>query len=128
MTREEFEQFVMETYNAVCDYPWVRYPNYQVFRHPENNKWFALVADVPKSVFSQDSVEQTNDQTRTDVVNLKVDPIMLLTEPGIHPAYHMNKDKWVSVELGVASDETIKLLVSMSFDATAVKRKKKEHN
>ena len=33
MKRSELESFIMETYNAEADYPWLKYPNYEVFRH-----------------------------------------------------------------------------------------------
>ena len=41
MKRSELESFIMETYNAEADYPWLKYPNYEVFRHCNNRKWFA---------------------------------------------------------------------------------------
>ncbi len=49
MKRAELESFIMETYNAETDYPWLKYPNYEVFRHCNNRKWFALIMDVPKN-------------------------------------------------------------------------------
>ena len=45
MKRAELESFIMETYNAETDYPWLKYPNYEVFRHCNNRKWFALIMD-----------------------------------------------------------------------------------
>ena len=120
MTREEFESFVFENYSALCDRPWARHPDHQVFRHPENGKWFALAADIPKSALNGGSDELVG------VVNLKIDPVVsgsFLTEAGIHPAYHMNKDKWITLELAVVPDETIKLLLEMSFDATKEKKR-----
>ena len=45
MKRSELESFIMETYNAEADYPWLKYPNYEVFRHCNNRKWFALIMD-----------------------------------------------------------------------------------
>ena len=38
MKRSELESFIMETYNAEADYPWLKYPNYEVFRHCNNRK------------------------------------------------------------------------------------------
>jgi len=48
MDRAELETYVMETYPAQSDHPWLKYPDYQVFRHGNSGKWFALVMDVPK--------------------------------------------------------------------------------
>lgn len=62
MTREEFESFVFENYNALCDRPWARHPDHQVFRHPENGKWFALAA-VPDDMIKL-LVEMSFDATK----------------------------------------------------------------
>lgn len=128
MTREDLETFILETYNAATDHPWARYPDCEVFRHPANKKWFALLMDVPPSVLSKSSqgVESAcMAESRIAVLNVKVNPILsgsLRSEPGIHPAYHMNKDKWLTLELDVVSEETVKLLLEMSFDATKPKK------
>lgn len=49
VNRAELERFILENYNAEPDFPWMKYPNYEVFRHSNNQKWFALIMDVPKS-------------------------------------------------------------------------------
>ena len=83
-----------------------------------NKKWFAVIMEIPKSKIG------LNDDGLVNVVNLKCDPLLvgsLRSEPGIFPAYHMNKDKWLSVALdGSADDEQIKMLLDMSFELTAV--------
>ncbi len=124
MRRAEFEQYITETYNAEADHPWAKYPEYAVFRHSGNRKWFALVVDVPSARLglSGDGV--------LSVVNLKCDPIVLgglLTKPGFFPAYHMSKDSWVTVALDDSvADEELKFLLDMSFDLTNVKAKKRK--
>lgn len=124
MTRNELETFIMETYNADADYPWLKYPNYEVFRHYSNQKWFALIMDVPKSKLGLQGDELLN------VVNFKCDPILigsLRGEPGIFPAYHMNKERWLTVALDSSvSDDKIKMLLDMSYQATAPKARKKK--
>ena len=124
MTRNELETLIMETYNADADYPWLKYPNYEVFRHCNNQKWFALIMDVPKSKLGLQGNELLN------VVNFKCDPILigsLRGEPGIFPAYHMNKEQWLTVALDSSvSDDKIKMLLDMSYQATASKARKKK--
>ena len=65
-----------------------------------------------------------------DVVDLKCDPILigsLRKEAGYFPAYHMSKASWITVALdGSVPDEQIKMLLDMSYDATARKVKKKK--
>ena len=124
MKRDELETLISETYNAEADYPWLKYPNYEVFRHSNNQKWFALIMDVPKDKLGLHGSEPL------DVVNFKCDPILigsLRSEAGIFPAYHMNKEQWITVALdGSVSDDKIKMLLDMSFEATAPKARKKK--
>ena len=123
MKRSELESFIMETYNAEADYPWLKYPNYEVFRHCNNRKWFALIMDVPKNKLGLQGEEVL------EVVNFKCDPILIGTvreEPGFFPAYHMSKDSWITVALdGSVSDDKIKMLLDTSYEATASKTHKK---
>ena len=121
MNRKELEQYIQETYVAQIDYPWAKYPGYEVFRHESTKKWFALVMDIPKSrlgVSGNDSIS---------VVNVKCDKILipsLWEQDGIFPAYHMNKEHWITIALnGSVPDDTIKMLIDMSFEATMNKRK-----
>ncbi len=123
MTRTELEKYIAETYPAVKDYPWMAYPNYAVFRHKsKDKKGFAFVMDISKTKLGlpEDSV--------ISVVNLKCDPIMVgsfLLKDGIYPAYHMNKEHWLTVALdGSVPDDEIKMLIDISFDLTAPKLKK----
>ena len=124
MNRNELESFIKETYNADANYPWFKYPNYEVFRHSSNQKWFALIMDVPKSKLGLQGTETL------DVVNFKCAPLLigsLREESGFFPAYHMNKDSWITVALdGSVSDEKIKMLLDMSYQATAPKIRRKK--
>lgn len=122
MNRSELEMYILENYAAQSDYPWLSHPGFEVFRHCGTKKWFALIMGIKGSLLGLPSDEII------DIVNLKCDPILigsLLQSPGFFPAYHMNKENWVSVALGDSvPDEHLKLLVGMSFDATAPKRRK----
>jgi predicted DNA-binding protein (MmcQ/YjbR family) len=125
MKRAELESFIMETYNAETDYPCLKYPNYEVFRHCNNRKWFALIMDVPKNKLGLQGEEMLK------VVDFKCDPILIGTlreEPGFFPAYHMSKDSWITVALdGSVSDDKTKMLLDMSYEATIPKTCKKRY-
>ena len=125
MNRRQLKQYILETYRCEADHPWMKYPNNEVFRHINNRKWFALIMDVPREKLGLSGTELL------DVVNLKCDPILigsLRREFGIFLAYHMNKANWITVTLdGSVPDETIKMLLDMSFDATAVQTRRKIH-
>lgn len=123
MNREELMTYISEIYHADGDFPWANLPGYAVFRHLDNQKWFALIADVPKKKLG------LQEDGMLDILNVKCDSIMIgsfRAEPGIYPAYHMNKASWLSVALdGSADDEKIKLLLDISYQLTAKKVKKR---
>ena len=123
MNREELTNYILETYNADQDYPWVKYPNFTVFRHAHNKKWFALIMDVPRNKLSL----QGDDLL--DVVNFKCDSILISSlreESGFFPAYHMSKTSWITAALdGTVPDDKLRMLLEMSYDATASKVRKK---
>ena len=63
-------------------------------------------------------------------MNLKIDDVilhdMLVHEDGILPAYHMNKQHWVTVLLdGTVGFDRVTGLLQVSFEATLPKRRKK---
>ena len=118
MTRQEIFEYCRQQYGTEPDYPWQDWN--AVLRHKENNKWYAVILEVDRKKLglSEDGV--------VDVMNVKCDPVLstsLLSQPGYFPAYHMNKDRWLSVLLdGPQPDDEIKGLIDMSFYATLAKK------
>ncbi len=125
MNRQTITDYIKKKYGVSPEYLWKRYPDYVVFRHEDNNKWFALTAGV-----SRTKLGMTGD-IPVDVINLKIDDLffrdMLIREEGIFPGYHMNKQHWISVLLdGTVSEQQIYDLIDMSFFATASAKKKEK--
>ena len=64
-----------------------------------------------------------------DVLNIKGGPILsgsLRMQPGFLPAYHMNKQNWISIMLdGSVPDDKIFPLLGLSYDSVAPKRRNK---
>ena len=118
MNQDTFTQYIFTTYSIEPDYPWAKYPDYAVFRHINNRKWFALLMHIPAAFLGQH-----DDETRMlDVVNLKAPPDLidaLRSQPGIYPAWHMDKIHWVSAALGEADDDPVRRLVEDSYRLTA---------
>ncbi len=116
MNKIDFKTYIADTYGTEPDFPWESNPTFAVYRHSHNRKWFALVMDIPRSRLG------LHGESTIDIVNLKCDPVLtgsLRMEKGIFPAYHMNKDKWISVALdGSVDDEQIKMLLDMSYELT----------
>ena len=121
MERAVLDKLITDTYGAVAEYMWEKYPAFAVYRHHNNKKWFAVIMEIPKSKIG------LKDDGLVNVVNLKCDPLLigsLLLEDGIHKGYHMNKNYWITLCLdGSVDEEKIKWLLDMSFDLTATKSK-----
>ena len=49
MDREQLMEFISEEYSVYGDYPWMKSPNYVVYRHRSNRKWFAIIMDISES-------------------------------------------------------------------------------
>ena len=108
-------EYIRNEYGAEPEFLWPeRYPGYAVFRHGDNQKWFALVATI-----SATSLGLEEDR-RIDVINLKFDKnqTYYFAEMSDHifPAYHMNKNNWITIWLdGTLADEMVFELIRKSY-------------
>ena len=123
--RQAVYDYIKNKYKVSPEYPWQKYGGNAVFRHADNNKWFALVMDVQGDKVGVPELDYV------DVINLKVDDMffrdMIIQEDGIMPAYHMNKLHWITVRLdGTVPEERVFDLIGMSFMATASAKKKEK--
>ena len=123
--RQAVDNYIKKKYKVAPEFPWRKYDGNAVFRHTDNNKWFALVMNVQGDRVGVPEAEYV------DVINLKVDDMffrdMIIQEEGIMPAYHMNKMHWISVLLdGTVPEEKVFNLIDMSFLATASAKKKEK--
>ena len=106
---------IKSEYGVSPEFLWPdRYPGYAVFRHGDNKKWFALVA----TIFSK-SLGLKEDKA-IDVINLKFDKNQTYdfaeTSDHIFPAYHMNKNNWITVWLdGTLPNGLIFELIKKSY-------------
>ena len=64
MDRKTVTAYIKKKYGTSPEYLWKRYPDYAVFRHEDNNKWFALPAGVPGSKLGRSGDDPI------DVINL----------------------------------------------------------
>ena len=108
-------EHIKSEYGAEPEFLWPdRYPSYAVFRHGDNKKWFALVATISATSLGLKEKEQI------DVINLKFDKNQTYdfaeTSEHIFPAYHMNKDNWITIWLdGTLPNELIFELIKKSY-------------
>lgn len=115
--QKQILDYASKQYGASPEYLWEKYPTFAILRHSNaHNKWFALTGRIAKSKLG------LNEEGDTDFLNIKCPPEMvgmLRQDPNFLPAYHMNKEHWLTIVLdnGVATDELLKLL-DWSFDLT----------
>ena len=121
--RERITQYIQDTYGTEAEYLWADSPDSAVFRHPASKKWYAIIMGVLPERLGL-SGEQA-----LDVMNVKCSTIMigsLLSTKGFLPAYHMNKNHWISIVLdNSVPDDQITPLLELSYDSVAPKRRKK---
>lgn len=120
MTRTGLEAYIESTFGITADYPFTGDFVTAVFRHTGNRKWFAIAMRIPRSKLGM------NGDAPIDVVNVKCDPEILHSfhdQPGIFPAYHMNRNHWLTLTLdGCVSDDTMAFLLGISYDLTKNKK------
>ena len=114
MERKELFEWAKETYGTEPDYPWNDWNC--VLRHKHNNKWYALIMEIEETKLG------INSDKIVDVLNVKCDPLLigsLRMKEGFYPAYHMNKDKWISVLMdGTVPAKEIMELIELSYSLT----------
>ena len=123
--RDQVFSFVKKKYKATPEYLWRRYPDYAIFRHADNQKWFGLIMDLKRKKLGLDGDEIV------DVLNVKFsDPLLadlLIQQPGYFRGYHISRGNWVSILLdGTVPFDDICKWLDESYIATASKEKKQK--
>lgn len=114
MNRQAVFEWVNQQYGTDPDYPWK--DDNAVLRHKENKKWYAVVLQV-----SKDKLGIVGNEI-VDVINVKCDPALigsLRMKKGFFPAYHMNKNNWISILIdGTVPEKEIRNLIDLSYEMT----------
>lgn len=121
--RERITQYIQATYGTQAEYLWADSPGNAIFRHPASKKWYAALMRVLPEKLGLAGEEAL------DVMDIRCSTMMigsLLSTKGFLPAYHMNKNHWISVVLdNSVPDDQITPLLELSYDSVAPKRRKK---
>ena len=107
-------------YGVAPEFLWRDAPDYAVFRHADNRKWFAVLLNPPGTSVGLPQAEAVQ------LLNVKAQPenlVILRGMAGVLPAYHMNKSHWLSLHLAALSDAVILDLLDDSFQLTRKKFK-----
>jgi len=117
---ENIFKYAKENFDSEPEYLWNKFPDYAVLRHKSNLKWYAVIMNVPENKL------HIGGKKNIDIIDVKCDPLIigsLLNEKGFLPAYHMNKEKWITIVLdGSVSDDEIYHLLDMSYELTKNKK------
>ena len=120
--REAVLRYAEDTYGTTPEYLWKRTPNYAVLRNQANRKWYGAIIDIPRKTLG------LTGEGIVDILDIKCSPVMigsLLEQEGYLPAYHMNKNNWITVLLdGTVPLEGILPLVDLSYQLTEPKLRK----
>lgn len=123
MDRQGLFDWAYEQYGTRPEYLWESSPDSAILRN-SSGKWYGAVLDVNMLKLGR------KEDRAVFVLNVKCDPMLigsLLSEDGFFPAYHMNKEKWISILLDDSVDEDkIKFLLDLSYELTMPKYKSKK--
>lgn len=114
--RKQITDIIQNQYGALPEYLWSKYPTHCIFRHTSNKKWFAIIMQVEGNKLGLKNNQLQN------IINVKCDAYLISTlhrNKGFLPAYHMNKNTWMSILLdGTVKLEDIIKLVDLSYEMT----------
>ncbi len=112
---------IKEKYGDSPIFLWEKYPDYGVFKNPDNNKWYGVMMNIDRKKLDREKSGEV------EILNIKLDETEiqnLLKENGFYPAYHMNKKSWITIVLDeTIEDKKIMELIKESHQYT-VKRQK----
>lgn len=117
MDRQDVFAWCKERYGTEPDYPWG--DENAVLRHKGSGKWYGAVLSVKRGRLN------LSGEGSADVLNVKSEPALigaLRTKEGFFPAYHMNKENWISILLeGERDNGEIWRLIELSYQMTRKK-------
>ena len=123
--REEVFGSIQKKYKAKPEYLWAKFPEYAVFRHADNQKWFGLVMNISYDKINRDK------SGMVDILNVKPDDILLrdllVQQDGYYVGYHISRGNWISIVLdGTVPLDAITHLIDVSYNVTASKKTKQK--
>lgn len=117
MKKTSLFNYAREHFYSEPEYLWNNLPDYAVLRHHNSDKWFGIIMSVPGKTLGL----KTDD--KVDILDVKVRPEhigSLRKKEGVFPAYHMNKEHWVSIILsGPLTEKEIQELLADSHELTS---------
>lgn len=94
--------YIHDKYGDNPEFLWDKFPGFGVFRNKNNQKWYALIANINKGVID-------SSLGITEIINVKIESNYLenlLSKKGFYHAYHMNKKEWITMLLNDTLDDS----------------------
>lgn len=108
---------IIKEYHNHPEFLWESAPDCAIFRHPSNQKWYALIVYIDRSKLDKKTTGMV------EVLNLKIkedERDNLLKQDGFYLAWHMNKKNWITIVLdNTMSDEEVMKYIKKSFIYTS---------
>ena len=93
-------EFIRDKFSDEAEFLWEKFPSYAVFRRKDNQKWYAVIMNIPKNKWGLDGAEEL------EILNVRVEPAELdkiFDGEKYFRGWHMNKKSWLTLRL----DETL---------------------
>lgn len=93
---------IKEKYGDSPEFLWEKFPGFGIFRNPRSKKWYGLISNIDKSKLDKKS------KGEVEILNIKLakeEVKQLLKQKGFYPAYHMNKQSWITILLDDTLDD-----------------------
>lgn len=123
--RESLDAYTKENYGIDPEILPFSHEDYEIYRHMETGKWFAVFIVKDRYVFG------LKGEGKAEIICVKIkDPIYaeyLMDQPGYLRGYPSKNWNWVSVILdGIVPFDDIRRLLDESYEATISKTKNKK--
>ena len=122
MLNKEIFEYAKNQFGSEPEYLWKNDVNSAVLRNSKNGKWYAILMKVSKRKLG------VSDDRLVDIINVKCDPTLigsLLKQQGFYKAYHMNKEHWITIDIGDESVPSMEIfdLINLSYSIVDNSRK-----
>ena len=111
--RDILLNYIFEKYESKPEFPWEKNPRHATLKTKKTNKWYAVFMTIEKEKLG------IKEEGQLDLLNLKLPTTLiddLIDYKQYFPAYHMNKNHWISIILDRNTDlDYIKNLIHMSY-------------
>lgn len=113
-------KLITDKYKDSPEFMWEKFPNFGIFKNPNNAKWYAAIMNIDKNKLDDENGE-------VEIINVKLEESKvkeLVNKKGFYKAYHMNKNNWITIILDdTISDEEIMDYIRESHKFTEVSDK-----